>query len=190
MLSRSRWANPRAVPTAGWGGFALLLGGRRRLRRRRLRRPRLGASLPPLQGVGAGLIATSLTLALVMLARGDASVAVLAAMPARDLAILGYTGLVATGGAYLAFVLGMHLSRSPTVGIAPTLIEPGVAAVLAALVLQERLSRARVGRLRAHARRDAAARRSPNWHGLARRLRRQPRSRRTAGRRRPSPRAS
>ena len=60
-------------------------------------------------------------------------------MPARDLAILGYTGVIATGGAYLAFALGMRLSRSPTVGIAPTLIEPGVAALLAALVLHERL---------------------------------------------------
>jgi drug/metabolite transporter, DME family len=34
----------------------------------------------------------------------------------------------------------MRLSRSPTAGIAATLIEPGIAALLAAVVLHERLT--------------------------------------------------
>ena len=49
-------------------------------------------------------------------ARGGADPDDLAALPARDTAILAYTGVVATGGAYLAFVAGMGLSRSPTAG--------------------------------------------------------------------------
>lgn len=61
-------------------------------------------------------------------------------LPARDFVILGYTGMVATGGAYLAFLLGMQASPSATAGIASTLIEPGVAALLAALILDERLN--------------------------------------------------
>jgi drug/metabolite transporter, DME family len=99
----------------------------------------IGAAMHPLQGVGAGLVGTALVLLAVTLALGEGGAASLAGMPVRDLAILGYTGLIATGGAYLAFTLGMRLSRSPTTGIAPTLIEPGVAAVLATLVLNERL---------------------------------------------------
>jgi drug/metabolite transporter, DME family len=68
-----------------------------------------------------------------------------AALPASDLAILAYTGVVATGAAYLAFVLGMRLGHTPAAALAATLIEPGVAAVLAAVVLRERLSGAQVG---------------------------------------------
>ena len=65
--------------------------------------------------------------------------AALGRLPARYVAILGYTGIAATGGAYLGFVLGLHRSRSAASGLAATLIQPGVAALLGGLVLRERL---------------------------------------------------
>ena len=100
----------------------------------------LGGTMHPLRGAGLGLIATTCALAIAVLLRPEASLFSLVSLPGEDLAILGYTGIVATGGAYLAFILGLHLSRSSAAGIVPTLIEPGVAAVLAALILQERLA--------------------------------------------------
>ena len=93
-----------------------------------------------------GLAATALVLAALVLARPGAAVPELARLPPGDLAILGYVGIVGTGGAYLAFVLGMHLSRSAAAGLTATLIEPGVAAVLAALVLPEPAPDAAAGR--------------------------------------------
>ena len=100
----------------------------------------MGAALHPLRAAGLGLAATAGLLGLVVAARSAAGLATLGALPARDLAILGYTGIAATGGAYLAFVIGLGLSRSAASGLAATLIEPGVAALLAALVLHERLA--------------------------------------------------
>ena len=129
---------PAGPPLVAWGGVALLVAAVAAFAIVAVAARALGAAMPVLQGVGLGLVVTALALTAVVLVRED-DLSVLAALPARDLMILGYTGLIATGGAYLAFALGMCLSRSPTVGIAPTLIEPGVAAVLAALVLRERL---------------------------------------------------
>jgi DME family drug/metabolite transporter len=93
----------------------------------------------PLRMTALGLGATALTLSAVKLTQhGDWQS--LLDLPAKDLAIIGYTGIVATGLAYLAFVHGMRLSRSAASGLAATLIEPGVAALLASLVLDERLT--------------------------------------------------
>ena len=133
--------------------------------------PRPARSAPPctaLHGVGLGLAVTSAGAGGGGAHRASDDLGVLAAMPARDLVILGYTGLVATGGAYLAFALGMRLSRSPTVGMAPTLIEPGVAAVLAALDAARAAKPARGGRLRADAGRDDHAGASSEWRGFMR----------------------
>jgi drug/metabolite transporter, DME family len=129
-----------ALTSAASGGAALLAAAVMAFAAVAVAARRLGTAMHPLQGAGAGLLGTALVLSAVALARGQGGFAGLAAMPLRDFAILGYTGLIATGGAYLAFTLGMRLSSSPTMGIAPTLIEPGVAAILAALVLGERLS--------------------------------------------------
>lgn len=100
----------------------------------------LARDLHPLRATGLGLAVTAGALALLVAATPGRDYAALAAAPAFDLAILAYTGIAATGGAYLAFVLGMHLSRTAASGLAATLIEPGVAALLAAWVLQERLA--------------------------------------------------
>jgi DME family drug/metabolite transporter len=101
----------------------------------------MARDLHPLRATGLGLGVTAGALALVVVLSPGAGLAPLGALPAKDLATLGYTGIAATGGAYLAFVLGLHLSRSAASGLAATLIEPGVAAVLAAALLHERLAR-------------------------------------------------
>jgi DME family drug/metabolite transporter len=100
----------------------------------------IARDLHPLRASGLGLGVTALALGLVVLGSPGIELARLGGLPAGDLAILGYTGVAATGGAYFAFVLGLHLSRSAASGLAATLIEPGVAALLAALVLGERLA--------------------------------------------------
>jgi DME family drug/metabolite transporter len=96
-------------------------------------------SLHPVWTAGLGLAAAALVLALVVGRTGGGALGVFRVLPGGDMAILAYTGIAATGGAYLAFVLGMHLSRSAAAGLAATLIEPGVAAVLAGAVLGEAL---------------------------------------------------
>ena len=99
----------------------------------------LARDLHPLHAAGLGLTATAglLLLSFLVQGRGLGSLTLLASL---DLAILVYTGVVGTGLAYLAFVSGFHRSRSAAVGIAPTLIEPCTAALLAALILHERLA--------------------------------------------------
>jgi drug/metabolite transporter, DME family len=97
--------------------------------------------LRPIRSAGLGLGATALALAgYVVLTRGPAGFH-LTAPAGRDLLVLAYIGVAATGGAYLAFVLGMQLGRSAATSLAATLIEPGVAALLATIILGERLSR-------------------------------------------------
>jgi drug/metabolite transporter, DME family len=97
--------------------------------------------LHPLRAAGLGLATAALVLAIVVgVGRGSAFFS-FGQLPGSDLAILAYTGIAATGGAYFAFVIGMHLSRSAASGLAATLIEPGVAALLAALILKEQLTR-------------------------------------------------
>jgi DME family drug/metabolite transporter len=100
----------------------------------------LSHDLHPLRAAGLGLAATAGALAILLAARRDVALTALGTLSPQDLAILAYTGVAGTGGAYLAFVLGLSLSRSAACGIAATLIEPGVAALLAALVLRERLA--------------------------------------------------
>ncbi len=162
LLALAGSPRPAGPALVEWGGAVLLVAAACAFALVAAAARSLGKALHPLQGAGLGLAATSAALAGVLLARGASGLDVLAAMPGRDLAILGYTGVFATGGAYLAFVLGMRLSRSPTVGMAPTLIEPGVAAVLAAFILRERLSPARGGRLRPDAGRNGDCWGSPS----------------------------
>jgi DME family drug/metabolite transporter len=134
------WAAPRPADALDPRGavllviasvaFALVAATARAMARR----------LHPLRATGLGLAATAAALALVVLGRAEASMADLGALPGRDLGVLLYTGVAATGGAYYAFVRGLDLSRSAGAGLAATMIEPGVAALLAALVLRERLA--------------------------------------------------
>ena len=100
----------------------------------------LARRLHPLRAAGLGLGASAAALGVAVAIGEGAALPALARLPRADIAILAYTGIAATGCAYLAFVLGMHLSRSASAGLAATLIEPGVAALLAALVLREHLT--------------------------------------------------
>jgi drug/metabolite transporter, DME family len=95
--------------------------------------------LHPVWTAGLGLAAAALVLALVAGWTDGGALRLFRLLPGGDMAILAYTGIAATGGAYLAFVLGMHLSSSAAAGLAATLIEPGVAALLAGTVLDEAL---------------------------------------------------
>lgn len=76
---------------------------------------------------------------------GGANLALLNGLTARDLWILLYIGLAATGVAYLAFATGLNRCSSAAAGLAATMIEPGVAALLAALVLGEQLTPVALG---------------------------------------------
>lgn len=104
----------------------------------------LGARMHPLRAAGLGLAATAVAIGafaiLRSLASDTASTAIRAAPSVRDLALLAYVGVVATGGAYCAFVTGLSRASSATAGLAPTLVEPAVATLLAALVLHERMT--------------------------------------------------
>mgnify|MGYP001764929732 CR=1 FL=1 len=98
---------------------------------------RLSGVVPPLFGTGLGLAICAVLLAAHALIQGDLALPQLAMLGRRDLAILLYLGLFATGGAYLAFAVGIRLCRSSTSGLVASMIEPVIAAVLAAALLGE-----------------------------------------------------
>lgn len=102
----------------------------------------LGARMHPLRAAAFGLAATATAIAAFCVSRlfadGATPAAVRAGLSPRDLVLLAYVGIVATGGAYLAFVAGLGRARSVTAGFAPMLVEPAVATMLAALILHER----------------------------------------------------
>lgn len=99
----------------------------------------LSARLHPLRAAGFGLGSTALILAVVVAAAHGPAVADLTLLGPRDLVSLGYIGIAATGGAYLAFMLGMRCCASAGAGLAATMVEPLVAALLAAVLLNEHL---------------------------------------------------
>ena len=110
----------------------------------------LGSRLHPLRAAGFGLTATALTLTVyaglrwTVLTGPESPLDV--SLTIHDFLLLAYVGVVATGGAYLAFIAGMSLSHSAATGLAATLIEPAVAALLATLILREPMAAAeRVG---------------------------------------------
>ncbi|MCF1708483.1 DMT family transporter [Tabrizicola sp. J26] len=98
---------------------------------------RLSGVVPPLFGTGLGLAICTVLLAGHALIGGSLDMAQVATLERRDLAILLYLGLFATGGAYLAFAVGIRLCRSSTSGLVASMIEPAIAAALAAALLGE-----------------------------------------------------
>jgi DME family drug/metabolite transporter len=106
----------------------------------------IGLRLHPLRGAGLGLASTAAVLSAVVAATHPGGIAELAHLGGRDLAILAYIGVAATGGAYLFFVLGMRCCATAGAGLAATMLEPLVAALLAAALLDEHLDGpARIG---------------------------------------------
>jgi DME family drug/metabolite transporter len=106
---------------------------------------RLLRDMSPVTASATGLAATALVLLSGVLVTEPQGLWSLAALPGRDLALLAYIGLAATGGAYLAFTAGLARLPSAAVGLAATMIEPVFAACLAALFLGDRLSGTQIG---------------------------------------------
>lgn len=93
----------------------------------------------PILGTGLGLGVAAALLAVACSLDGSLQATSLAALDAGDLALLLYLGLAATGGAYLAFSIGLRLCPSSTGGLVASMIEPAIAAMLAMAILGERL---------------------------------------------------
>lgn len=127
--------------TSGYFGGALLAGASLAFAALALAARSMTRHCEPVRAAGLGLVVSFFVLAAIAAqGAGPVELASVLSAPGRDLWILVYVGVIATGGAYLAFVLGMHWCSSPSVGLTATMIEPGVAALLAALMLQERLT--------------------------------------------------
>ena len=100
----------------------------------------LALAMDSLRATGLGLTATAAALAAVVGARNGQGLSEIAELSWNDQLILLYIGVAATGGAYLAFMLGMSLARSIGAGLAATMVEPALGALFAAILLGERLS--------------------------------------------------
>jgi drug/metabolite transporter, DME family len=97
---------------------------------------------PPVLVAGLGLTLSGLIFCLLVPLLSDGPLPVLLAL-SRDsqmLALLVYLAVIPTALAYVCYCRGMALSRSTTVGLTASMIEPAIAALLAALLLHERLS--------------------------------------------------
>ncbi len=103
---------------------------------------RLAAEHPPLLVAGLGLTVTALILAPIVFAVTPEAGAALAASLGewRTAGFLLYLGLVPTALAYLLYCAGMARCRTAACGLVASMIEPGVAAGLAFLLLGELLS--------------------------------------------------
>lgn len=126
----------RAVSAEGWG---LLLAASLAFSAVAMSARRAAQVLHPLFGTGLGLAVCAGVLPLFSVAAGTFSLAPVAGLGRSDLLILLYLGLVATGGAYLAFSVGLRLCRSSGSGLVASMIEPMLAALLAAHLLKEHL---------------------------------------------------
>lgn len=88
----------------------------------------------------AGLGMAAVVLFMQIAVAGMAALEQLALLDGADLVLLGYIGIAATGGAYLAFFTGLKLASSASVALAATMAEPVFAAALAALFVGEHLT--------------------------------------------------
>lgn len=129
-------------PEVGWWGAGLLAVNSFAFVAMAITVRRLGAILHPIRSASLGLMAVASVLATSILVGGSPTdaVATIAGFGAADLGLLVFTGVIATGGAYLAFTAGMALCRHPGVGLAATMVEPVFAAILATAILSEPLT--------------------------------------------------
>ncbi len=130
---------PGESPRIDWPGVSLLVGASFAFAALAIAARLIAQQMHPVRAAGLGLVATAIVLAAIVVDGDGAVTTALEALSWRDLGILGYVGVVATGGAYLAFGSGMRLSRSAGVGLAATMVEPALAALFAAVLLRERL---------------------------------------------------
>jgi DME family drug/metabolite transporter len=137
--SRAHHAVPGAAPLLGLATgtlaaiiFASLSGLARMLAR----------SVHPLQAVSFGFVVGAALLAPIVVLSGPAEpgLTLAVATTLQLVSVLLYLGAVPTALAYICYFYGMQLSRTTTSGIAPTLLEPAVAVMLATALLGEHLS--------------------------------------------------
>jgi DME family drug/metabolite transporter len=102
----------------------------------------LAGHIHPLQVVSFGFFVGAVLLAAIVVLSGRAELGATfgAATTLQPMLVLIYLGTVPTALAYVCYFYGMQLSRTATVGIAATLVEPAVAVTLAAGLLGEHLS--------------------------------------------------
>jgi drug/metabolite transporter, DME family len=101
---------------------------------------RMVVRLSCIWATAAGLGMAAVLLLGVIALRDDASVAQILLLDGRDLALVAYIGVVATGGAYLAFFGGLQRAASAAAALVATMTEPVFAVLLAAAILGERLT--------------------------------------------------
>lgn len=113
------------------GGFLCMVMGLRRMQ----------GAMGSIRAAGTGLIGVAgLLLAFVLVSSGPQPLLALSAPQPQGWALIAYMGVLATGGAYAAFALGLALCRSPAAALAAAMIETVFAAMLAIAVLGEVLS--------------------------------------------------
>lgn len=93
----------------------------------------------PVVVAGAGLTLAAVILLAGLLVLDPASIALPASHGGTLLLLMLYLGLGPTALAYVIYCSGMARCRSASVGLVASMIEPGLAALLAWLVLSERL---------------------------------------------------
>ncbi|MDZ4067453.1 MAG: EamA family transporter, partial [Tabrizicola sp.] len=96
----------------------------------------------PLIVVGAGLTLAGIMLLLGLVLLDPQSIAPPAQNGWKTVALVIYLGLGPTALAYVIYCSGVARCRSAGVGLIASMVEPGLAAVLAWLVLSERLGSA------------------------------------------------
>lgn len=95
---------------------------------------------PPLMTAGLGLTGSGLLLALNFVATGEISALGAVAHDKNAVLLLVYLASGPTALAYICYCAGLARCRSAVTGLMATMVEPGVAAVLAALFIGEQLT--------------------------------------------------
>ena len=95
---------------------------------------------PGLWAAAAGLAMTAVILFAVAVISVPAAFRLLRDLTHGDAILLGYIGITATGLAYLAFACGLARAASASAALVATMTEPAVAALLAAVIIHERLT--------------------------------------------------
>lgn len=100
----------------------------------------LARDLPPMLVAGWGLTSTGALLAVAVAAKGGLDSLGLALWDQNAVVLMAYLAAFPTALAYVCFCAGMARCGSALSGLMATMVEPGVAALLAAALIGERLT--------------------------------------------------
>jgi drug/metabolite transporter, DME family len=98
---------------------------------------RMSRQADSLSAAAAGLAAAAVVLLALVPLESPTLLPQLTTLPRGDVLLLLYTGVLATGGAYLAFAIGLRRAASPAAALAATMTEPVFALVFAATIAGE-----------------------------------------------------